>query len=70
MRPHLSAGKFVNCSIKHPDAVLQAEHVDSVNDSVSTAALDATNAEMIARTVVENCMLKRLDSVESLAWMR
>jgi hypothetical protein len=63
---HLSAGRFAGCSIKHPDAVLQAEHVDIVNDSVSTAALDATSAEMIARTEAEKCILKRLYSVEDL----
>jgi cobalamin biosynthesis protein CobD/CbiB len=67
---HLLAGRFSSRSIKHPDAVLQAEHVDIVNDRVSAAVLDAMNAETIARAVVENCMLEKLDGVESPVLLR
>ena len=67
---HLLAGRVSSRSIKHPDAVLQAEHVDIVNDRVSAAVLDAMNAEMIARAVVENCMLEKLDGVDSPVLLR
>jgi len=60
---HLLAGRLAGRSIRHPDAVLQAAHVEIVNDSVPCAALDATKADTRARKVVENCMLKKVGSV-------
>jgi len=63
MLMHLSAGRLAGRSIRHPDAVLQAAHVEIVNERVPCAALDATKADTRARKVVENCMLKKVGSV-------
>jgi len=60
MLMHLLAGRLVEPSIRHPDAVLQAAHVEIVNERVPCAALDATKADTRARKVVENCMLEKL----------
>jgi len=63
MLMHLSAGRLVEPSIRHPDAVLHAAHVEIVNERVPCAALDATKADTRATKVVENCMLKEVGSV-------
>lgn len=63
MLMHLSAGRLAGRSIRHPDAVLQAAHVEIVNERVPCAALDATKAEKRAMKVVENCMLKKVRDI-------